>query len=84
MGATTEVVVQVASTVAGASAVWAALAKSLSDWLKQRRSDVSIEITLPGGEHVSVSGSRLDDPEAIIQMAFDKALEASRPAAEDE
>jgi hypothetical protein len=56
MGAPADLVVQ----LAGATAVWAALASSLSVWLVQRRSDVTITVTLPDGRKVSVSAKRVD------------------------
>ncbi len=45
MGASTDLVVQVSASFAGAGAVWATLAKSLAVWLMQRRSDITITVT---------------------------------------
>lgn len=84
MGGTSELVVEVASALAGAGAVWAALAKSLSDWLAQRRSDVSVEITLPDGGRVSVSAQRVRDSEEVIETAFRNARAALAPQSEGE
>jgi tetratricopeptide (TPR) repeat protein len=68
MGAEIEYVV---SAVVGAGALWAALAKTISIWLVQRRSDVTITVTGPGGRKVSVSAKRTRDPEAIIREVLD-------------
>jgi Effector Associated Constant Component 1 len=84
MGGGTELVVEVASALAGAGAIWAALAKSLATWLKQRRSDVSIEITLPNGLRVMVSADRVGDAEQVINAAFRDAREALSASAQDE
>jgi hypothetical protein len=71
MGAPTDVVVQVGAALAGASAVWAALAKSLSVWLVQRRSDLTITVTGPEGRKVSVSAKRVADPEQLLRSVLE-------------
>jgi Effector Associated Constant Component 1 len=59
--------VQVVAAVAGASTVWAALARSLSVWLTQRRGEVSITVTGPGGRAVSICAKRISNPREIIR-----------------
>ena len=71
MGAPTDLVVQVSAALAGASAIWAALAKSLSVWLVQRRSDLTITVTGPDGRKVSVSAKRAVDPEQILRRVLE-------------
>ena len=71
MGAPIEVVIQVGAVLAGASAVWAAVAKSLSVWLVQRRSDLTITVTGPDGRKVSVSAKRVADPEQILRSVLE-------------
>jgi hypothetical protein len=75
MGVPGELVVQVAATVAGAGAVWAALARSVSVWLVQRRSDVSVTITGPSGRTVTVDAKRVPDAEQLIRAIADVAKE---------
>jgi hypothetical protein len=70
MGATTELVVQAAVAVAGASAM-TALARSLSVWLVQRRSDLTLKVTGPGGRQVSVCARRVSDPEQILRAVLE-------------
>ena len=38
---------QITGAIGGAGAVWTAPAKSLTVWLTQRRSDLTIEVTSP-------------------------------------
>jgi hypothetical protein len=81
MGATAELVVQASAALAGASALWIALARSLTVWLVQRRSDVTITVTGPSGRTVSVSASRVDSAEQILRSVLeaDAAVPSSRP-----
>jgi len=71
MGASTELVVQAAATMAGAGALWAALARSLSVWLTQRRSDITVKVTGPDGRQVSVNAKRVADPERLLRQALE-------------
>lgn len=72
MGVPIELVVVLATaTVAVASA----LARSLSTWLVQRRSDLTVTVTGPDGRQVSVSSRRVPDPEKLLRMM----LEATEP-----
>jgi hypothetical protein len=75
MGATSEVLLQVGVATVGASALWAAFARSLSTWLVQRRSDLTVSVTGPRGRTVKVSAKRVADPERIIQTI----LQAGEP-----
>jgi hypothetical protein len=77
MGASTELVVQAAATVAGAGALWAALSRSLSVWLTQRRSDITVKVTGPDGRQVSLNAKRVADPEKLLR----EVLNALTPSA---
>ncbi len=85
MGAPTDLVVQVSAALAGAGAVWAALARSLSVWLVQRRSDLTITVTGPEGRKVSVSAKRVADPEQILRSVLETTTPTvlSDPAADE-
>jgi len=76
MGVPADMMVQVAATAAGATAVWAALAKSLTVWLTQRRSDVEITVNGPDGRTVTVNAKRIPDPETLTRMVLDVAAES--------
>lgn len=69
MGVSTDVLL---IALSGGSAV-TALARSLSVWLKQRRSDVSVEVTGPDGRQVAVNVQKAVDPEAVIRQVFAQA-----------
>jgi hypothetical protein len=66
----------VVSAVVGAGAVWATLARTLSIWLVQRRSDVTITITGPGGRKTQINAKRTKDPEALVRQALDATTES--------
>lgn len=42
------------------------LARSLTEWVKQRTSDVRLTLTRPDGETISVDARRIRDPAALI------------------
>ena len=67
MGSATELWVQGAVAVAGAGALWAALARSLSVWLTQRRSDLTVRVTVPGGRQVYLNAKRVNDPQYLLR-----------------
>jgi hypothetical protein len=68
MGAPIELVVILATaTVPVASA----LTRSLSTWLIQRRSDLTVTVTGPDGRQVSVSSRRITDPEKLLRAVLD-------------
>lgn len=67
MGAASEFVLQLAATAAGAGAVWAALAQSMSTWLSNRGSDVSVTLTTPDGRQVTVDAKRVRDAEELLR-----------------
>jgi hypothetical protein len=70
MGAPIELVVILATaTVPVASA----LARSLSTWLVQRRSDLTVTVTGPDGRQVSVSSRRIADPEKLLRAVLEPA-----------
>jgi hypothetical protein len=50
-----------------------ALARSLSVWLVQRRSDLTVKVTGPGGRQVSVSARRVADPEQLLRAVLEPA-----------
>jgi hypothetical protein len=72
MGGTADIVVQLAATAGGAGALWAALAKSLSVWLTQRRSDVTVTVTGPDKRKVTVSAHRVGDVESLLRTVLDR------------
>lgn len=72
MGVPIELVVVLATTTVP---VASALARSLSTWLVQRRSDLTVTVTGPDGRQVSVSSRRVADPEKLLRMV----LEPSEP-----
>lgn len=63
MGAPIELVVVLATAT---TAVASTLARSLSTWLVQRRSDLTVTVTGPDGRQVSVSSLRVADPEKLL------------------
>jgi Effector Associated Constant Component 1 len=75
MGLPVELVVQVTATAVGASAVWTALAKSLTVWLTQRRSDVTVTITGASGRIVTVDAKRIPNAEDLVRLISDVAAE---------
>jgi hypothetical protein len=58
----------VAFDAGGAATV---LASSVSVWLKQRRSDVSIEVSSSNGKKVTVTAQRVPDPEMLIKTVLE-------------
>jgi hypothetical protein len=80
MGAPIELVVILATTTVP---VVVALARSLSTWLVQRRSDLTVTVTGPDGRQVSVSSRRVADPEkllrTVLEPATPKALDGPTP-----
>ncbi|WP_051022379.1 effector-associated constant component EACC1 [Nocardia pneumoniae] len=52
-------------------AVVAALARSLSTWLVQRRADVTVTVTGPDGRQISLSGQRVADPEKLVNAVLE-------------
>jgi hypothetical protein len=70
MGAPIELVVVLATAT---TAVASALARSVSTWLVQRRSDLTVTVTGPDGRQVSVSGRRVADPEKLLRTVLDPA-----------
>jgi hypothetical protein len=73
MGSSSEFVVQVATAMAGAGALWAALSRSLSVWLTQRRSDITVKVTGPDGRHISLDAKRVADPEKLLREVLNVA-----------
>lgn len=68
MGASIELVVVLATATPAVASV---LARSLSTWLVQRRSDLTIKITGPDGRQVTMSGRRVADPEKLMRTVLD-------------
>jgi hypothetical protein len=68
MGAPIELVVVLATA---AVPVASALARSLSTWLVQRRSDLTVTVTGPDGRQVSVSSRRVADPEKLLRAVLE-------------
>lgn len=80
LGASTELLVALATSGGGAVAV---LARSVSNWLiereRQRRADVTVTVTRPGGGKVSVSVRRAAEAEQALRTALQAATEPSKP-----
>lgn len=74
MGAPIELVVILATATVPVASV---LARSLSTWLIQRRSDLTVRVTGPDGRQVSVSSRRVADPEKLLRAVLDSP--ASEP-----
>jgi Effector Associated Constant Component 1 len=71
MGAPIELVVVLATaTIPVASA----LARSLSTWLVQRRSDLTVTVTGPDGRQISLSSRRIADPEKLLRAVLEPVL----------
>ena len=51
----------------GAGGVGVVLARSLSEWLRQRTSDVRLTLTRSNGEKISLEGRRIRDPAELIE-----------------
>lgn len=66
MGAVSDALI-VALSSGGAATV---LAHSVPTWLKQQRSDVTIEIHDPHGREVTVTAKRVADAEAVIRRVL--------------
>jgi Effector Associated Constant Component 1 len=71
MGAPIELAVVLATAT---TAVASALARSLSTWLVQRRSDLTVTVTGPDGSQVSVSSRRVADPEKLLRAVLDPVV----------
>lgn len=69
MGVGTELVVVVGAAVP----VVSVLARAVTTWLVQRRSDVTVTVTAPDGRSVSVDAKRVVDPEKLIREVLDDA-----------
>jgi hypothetical protein len=68
MGVATELVVMAGAAVP----VVSVLARAVTTWLVQRRSDVTIRVTAPDGRQVSVNAKRIADPEKLIREVLDE------------
>jgi hypothetical protein len=65
MGAVVDVIVGVASSGAAT-----ALATSLQVWLTQRRADVALKVSGPGGRKVVLDAKRIPDAERLLNTAL--------------
>jgi hypothetical protein len=72
MGNSTELVVALASTGAAT-----ALVTSLQVWLVNRHTDITVSVTVPGGQQVSLTAARAKDM-AQVQDLLRTALESDR------
>lgn len=61
-----------------ASGTLVAFAQSLTTWLKQRRSDLSITITGPDGRQLSLNGKRIGQADAFIESLLDAYVPATK------
>ncbi|MFG1915672.1 hypothetical protein [Micromonospora sp. NPDC048898] len=67
MGAASDIIIQLGAATAGAGAVSAAVARSVTVWLTQRRADITITVTGPRGRKVTINAKRVADPEALLK-----------------
>jgi hypothetical protein len=67
MGVPVEVVVTLGTATTTAATV---LARSLSTWLKQRHSDVTVTVTGPDGRRAEVSVRRARDAEHVLRTVL--------------
>ncbi|WP_394620230.1 hypothetical protein JNUCC0626_14335 [Lentzea sp. JNUCC 0626] len=67
MGVATELVVAAGAAVPLASV----LARAVTTWLVQRRSDVTLTITGPDGKKVTLNAKRVKDAEALIREVME-------------
>ena len=65
MGVYTDLIVGVAS-----SSAITALARSLQVWLAQRRPDVALKVSGPGGREVVLDAKRIPDAERLVNTAL--------------
>jgi hypothetical protein len=67
MGTSGEIAVQIVASLAGATAAWATVARSVSTFLIQRRADVAIEVIAADGSRYSITVDRARDPQALTE-----------------
>jgi len=65
MGAVVDVIVGVVSSGAATT-----LAKSLQVWLTQRRADVALKVSGPGGREVVLDAKRIPDAQRLLDTAL--------------
>jgi hypothetical protein len=65
MGAVVDVIIGVVSSGAATT-----LAKSLQVWLTQRRADVALKVSGPGGREVVLDAKRIPDAERLLTTAL--------------
>lgn len=59
--------VEVLEVALGSGGVGVVLIRALCAWLTQRRSDVTVTVTVPSGDQMRVDVKRARDPEAVIR-----------------
>ncbi|NDZ77081.1 hypothetical protein G3I19_00795 [Streptomyces sp. SID10853] len=64
----------------GSGGAGAVLARSVSVWLQQRRSDVTVEVTSPTGDKVTVAARRVPDAQAVIETVLHPPAAGGDPA----
>ncbi|MFC6081546.1 effector-associated constant component EACC1 [Sphaerisporangium aureirubrum] len=79
MGVAVEFVVAVASGLGALNA----LSRSLVAWLREQRSDVTVEVTGPGENKVTLTAARIKpaDAERMLERAFQLSQEEKNPDA---
>ncbi|GAA2384083.1 effector-associated constant component EACC1 [Dactylosporangium salmoneum] len=82
MGPGTDVVVQVVASLAGATALWGTVARSISTYLTQRHSDITIDVIAPDGRRYSITANRARDPQALAETFLQ--LTAGNPPVDGE
>ncbi|MFI8234886.1 hypothetical protein ACIGDI_39430 [Streptomyces sp. NPDC085900] len=68
----------VALSAGGAASV---LARAVVEWVKQRKSDVTVKAVRPTGESFEFDVRRVSDPESVIAQ-FREFLDAGQPVAD--
>jgi hypothetical protein len=82
MGPGTDIVVQIVASLVGATALWATVARSISTYLTQRHSDITIDVIAPDGRKYSITANRARDPQALAETFL--RLTAANPPADGE
>jgi hypothetical protein len=77
MGIPVELIVALSTTTAAVASV---LARSLSVWIIQQRSDVSLRVTGPAGQRVTLDAKRITDAEKLLRAVLETTGAGSSPA----
>jgi len=84
MGASSDLLLQLGVATVGAGTIWAALARSISTWLVQRRSDLTVSVTGPDGRTVRLSAKRVADAERLLRTVLESDESAAESRSDEE